>query len=303
MNECITTTTHVWLSLATTFFVWYLFVLPARSKNMYLNIFSIFVWGLILPLTTILTGASSDSTTGEDDETFTVIKFVSLMVAIFAINSFIWYFYINKRKNKNLLTGVLGFIFIANILEACVSQLRKYLDDQDIQRNWSNLFNSIVGFVLCLSVILRLYNNRMDMVCGKTTVDLQSNLGWWIILGYSFWNLLFRSALGEAPVVLLFLVLTLLFPIYTQFTGNGDWLHVRTITLLAYLVLITGLSPGEGRILPIYNNQCYDEENDRSPLTAIQKTDGYRGTLLGLGAITTLVSLVVEVKKIFPFNK
>lgn len=288
-----TTTTHFFISIAATLFVWFLFVKPITIRNPeYLMPSILVLWGLVFPLICLCTEAYKDSTTGEDDTKFVIIKFVSLMVALFAIHGFIIYYMRNTVSNKFYITMtvVLGLLLIANILEACFNQYNKYKEFEESV----DLINFIIGLLLCISIVLNyaIPRKTMDIYDKKGRIFLKSNLNIWLILAYTFWNILFRSRLGISSVVLLFTVLTLIFPIITHLSGTGDWLHVRTISLLAYLILITGFSPGDGRILPMYNNQGYDQKDDiNSPISKFQQGDAYNWTLLSLGGLTTIASI------------
>lgn len=293
-----TLTTHIFLSVATTLFVNFFFVAPVTTTGpndtlayMYS---SLACWGILLPSIIIFNGSYKDSSTGSEDVDFVLIKLISLIVGLFAINSFIIYDHYTEMGNNQsfrlTMTIVLTTILCLNILEACVSQYRKWVSDREIV----DLINSIIGVLLCVAIVVRYIGTyKMGIYKNSEVVYLDSNLDIYSILGYTSWNLLFRSRLGESTLVLLFTVLTLLFPILVHILNYGDWLHVRVISLLAYLILITGISPGEGRIFPIYNNQGYDPEYDNdSVITIVQKTCYYRYGLITLSGVFIVISFV-----------
>lgn len=297
-NREFTTTTHFFLSAATTLFVNFFCVEPIISTGpndtlayMYT---ALTCWGIVLPSVIIFNGSYKDSSTGDDDILFVLIKIISLVVGLFAINGFIIYDHYRHPSQDSsfwlIMTIVLTLILCINILEACISQFKKWKNEKNIV----DLINPIIGVAICATIVTQ-YSRKYNMGIYKdsNTVYLNSNLDIYSILGYTFWNLLFRSRLGESSLVLLFTVLTLIFPIITHFTNSGDWLHIRVISLLAYLIIITGFSSGEGRIFPIYNKQAYDYEYDKkSIITKVQKTDYYRYGLLVLGGLFTFISII-----------
>jgi len=303
-DQLFTTATHIVVSLAVTLLVWFCLVKPLTSigpKNtlgfMY---FALFIWCVIFPIIIFVNKTYDDSITEEStgESIFVLLKFVSVIIAVFAIQSFISYYFYKKKVNFNIMTIVLSSIFFVNIAEATMTQFELWKDDKKPNKI-IDLINSIVGVLLCVIIVIFYFTKKpMGISKNKDSIQLSCGFDIWYIIAYTAWNLLFRSRLGESTVIVIFALTTLFLPIVTHLTKTGDWLQVRTLGLFAYLVIILGMTEDQGRIFPIYNTQGYNkEEDDNSPITKMQKEDWYTYSLLIIAVITVLISLYTSIKK------
>lgn len=242
------------------------------------------VWAVVLPTILIATNATSNSVTGEDD--FINVKLISIAFGVLLISGFTSYS-LNYGKNINRVVGiVLGVVLIINILEAVYTQIKNGTEDTDQKEKVINIGNGIVGAGLCLVLVYMIYKNTNGLVTiPKKTLEISSNFGWYFILSYSFWNVLFRTQLVQNSAVLMFTVTSILLPMLTHYLGVGDWLQMRTYTLLAILVFIYGLTPDD-RFLSRYIQDGYNPEEEKELwLVKLQKSYVYKYSFLVLGII------------------
>lgn len=301
-NE-FTTSTHIVVSLSVTLLIWYFFVKPITTigpnKTLGFMFSAILLWCIIFPAIIFATKTYDDSITEEStgESIFVLLKFVSVIVALLAIQGFIIYYYRNNKINYNIMTIVLSLIFIVNMGEASMTQYGLWKDEKKPNKI-IDLINSIVGIALCVITVIYYFKGPMTISKNKDSIMLNCRFDIWFIIAYTAWNLLFRSRLGESTVIIIFAFTTLILPIVTHLTKTGDWLQVRTIGLLAYLIIILGLTEDQGRIFPIYNTQGYiKNEDNNSIITKIQKEDWYTYSLLIIGVVTTLISVYNVSKK------
>jgi hypothetical protein len=301
--EEFTVSTHIIVSISITLLVWFLFAKPITrigpGKTLNLMYFTMFIWCILFPTIILITKTYDDSITEQStgESIFVLLKFVSVLIALFAIQGFIIYNNSYKKLNFNTMTIVLSLILIVNIGEACYTQFKLWVDDKKPNKI-IDLINPIIGLLLNVIVIIKIFNKKpMKISTTKDSIQLSSGFDIWFIIAYTAWNLLFRSRLGESTVIIIFTLTTLVLPLITHLTNTGDWLQVRTIGLLAYLIIILGITEGQGRLFPIYNTQGYDKHTDeQSIITKIQKEEWYSYSLLILGATTLVPSFYTVLK-------
>ena len=287
---------HIYFSLASACFAWLLFVKPLTTvgpgKNLYFMLAALIGWCFIVPLVMIFSDSVNNSISGEDS--FVIVKLLSLVVAIIVIQGFIAKFYYTKTTfggNFKIMTIVINVILMVNIAEACYTQFKNYTTNTD-QKTVYNIINPIIGIGLIVSLIINVVKGPgMRVVTSGSNINLFSDLKPWFILAYSFWNVLFRVHLLPNTSTVLFLVVSIILPIVADFAKWGDWLQVRAITLLFIMVVTFGLTNGEGSIVPIYNSEGYNKViDDENTFSKIQRNDAFKYTLLVLGGLSLVMS-------------
>lgn len=305
MNKEFTLTTHIVVSLAVAVFTWILIVKPlitiGPGKSLNYVIFTTMVLCILIPAIILISETYRDSITGEitDSDFFVLIKFISIALTTLVIQCFvIYYFFYPKKLSFNFLTIVMTMLFLANIGEACYTQYKLWVDDVKPNKI-IDLLNVVVGILLFVAVIIKYFRQKSITIHrNKQYIGLKSNFDIWWILAYTVWNLLFRSRLGESTIMVFFLFVSLIVPLGAHITNTGDWVQVRLICLLVYLIMILGFTEGQGRIFPVYNIQGYDKiEDEKSIITKIQKEDWYTYSLVIPGLIFSTISVYTVSKK------
>lgn len=232
------------------------------------------LWNILLPTIMLTTNSLQDvSLSGEDS--FVVVKFLS--VALFNL---VMDLYPRKIKYQRLGSNILSLMFGINILEATITQAMNISKSRSILDNTIDLSNSLIG----LRLIKYVYNNNN---IEFETNRIYSNYSNRFIICYTLWNLLFRIQLIQNSSTLIFLLVSLVTPLYYSLTKKGDWLQIRGYTLLFLMIITFGLTH-DFKLLPMYNKKGYNPEWDNSLfITWIQKQWATKLILL-LGAFYTL---------------
>lgn len=276
------------ISISTACVSWLLFYKPITTigpKNTIIySWLAVALWAIVLPIILIATKATSNSLTGEDE--FINIKLISIAFGVLLISGFTSYSFIYGRNINRTVSIVLGVVLIINILEATYTQIKNGIEDTDQKEKVINIGNGVVGAGLCLVLMYMIYKNTNGLITiPKKTLELKSNFGWYFILSYSFWNVLFRTQLVQNSAVLMFTVTSILLPMLTHYLGVGDWLQMRTYTLLIILVFIYGLTP-DNRFLSRYIEDGYDPEEEKDLwVVKLQKSYIYKYLFLVLAII------------------
>ena len=255
------------------------------------------VWAIVLPSILIATDATNNSVTGEDD--FINVKLVSVALGVLLISGFTSYSLIYDKNINNVVSIVLGLVLIVNILEATYTQIQNGIQDTNKKEKVVNIINGSIGAGLCLVLSYMMYKNRNDLITiPNGTLRINSNFGWYYILAYSFWNVLFRTQLVQNSAVLMFTVTSILLPMFTHYFGVGDWLQMRAYTLLATLIFIYGLTPDD-RFLSRYIKDGYDPEEEKDLwIVKLQRSYYYKFSFLSLGMVFLILCIIRRVKHV-----
>ncbi len=294
----VTELNHVALAIAAMALTHYAFARPLMTTGPNGKLFwmwlATLIWAFVFPLIMIFSDAYSGTLTGE--AFFVIIKIISVAVGVLTMQSFISYFHVKGHVSVFALTWVMNMIVVANISEAVMTQFKNYLEPEDPTQdpNIVDLINAGIGAGLnCVLLWQSVAGPGMRVIkSGENNIRLASDYRPWFIISYTAWNMLFRSRLIENTSWLVFFTVSLLLPLIEHFNGEGDWLQIRGIGLLAYLVYGLGLTPGEGRLFPVYNTDGYYKAgDDASFISAFQRNDVYRWGLIVVGGITLGLSL------------
>lgn len=290
----ISTTSHIIIGLSLSCLFWIFFAKPAMY-NIYTSIFTVLFFCIIIPIVMIYYKSYDNSIKGND---FILVKLVSVVIAILVAQGFIWSNNKYKTGDKTL-SIVLIVLLMANIIEAVATQLSS---QDSSEEPLIDTLNPITGILLCVILIIQaiaILKNYNNLTMGtQDNLILKSNLGLFFILGYTFWNLLFRIQLLENTFVFAFFCVSLLTPIIAQYTKTGDWLQIRAFSLLFVIIIAYGFND-EVSIFPMYNKMGYDQKEDsENILTKIQKNKDLKLCLFALGMIFTLFSLGCLIYKI-----
>jgi hypothetical protein len=307
-----TTGLHVILAVSISCMFWVLAVKPFTSYTP--NLFSkyagiCFMAALAFVLCTVLTYTKLYANSLADDGVFAAVKMWSLFAGIAAIEFFVIK---SSMHTGNLGTGFFNaytitifLIFAANILEASVTSFinrDKPEADGVTEAPEVPIVNFVNGLVLVLTLCIMYYRgHRMGTHDDSSALYMTSNLGLPFILAYTFWNALFVMELGTLPT-LLNICSTLVMPIIVQYTGCGDWLHSRAISLLFFIFVLHGLGQGDADLLPMYN---YNSDSAISkadkirmtfdgPLGGLQESKGAKYTMIALSTLFSCLALFRE---------
>jgi len=299
----ITIMTHIFIAIASMCFVWMLFVSPAMSLVNHSNgivkyipiITVLLIFCVILPIIMFANGSYKNSIS--DDDNFIILKMVSVIGFILIMHGFLFWKSIKGPVNQTIMTWVLTLLLVANIAEAVYTQyVNKDKPEFDgiSEVPKANLINPIIGIILIVALFVKLYKGHKFNILEKNgQLRLVSSLGPLFIISYTLWNLLFRIQLVENTSTFIFMCVSLLLPIITEFTGTGDWLQVRAYTLLFVMIMTFGVGYNQSSIMPFYNKLGYQPEEDaENPLTVVQKNKHVKMILLVLGFITAVMALV-----------
>lgn len=282
--QVITTTTHFFIAIAAACFAWCLFILPAmtlipsfKQFDTALIIFTLTIFCVIIPSIMLSNESYKLNIYGED--AFRLAKLLSVVGAIIIIQGCLIYNYKNPTSTygPKVMTIITYLFFIVNILEACaLSFINKDKPDFDKVTEFPEM-NLLLGIIAILMVLYLFYKLIMSFVSGSPGIGLnasdgllklQCNFSIFLILAYTFWNLGFKIQEIESPLVLLFLVVSLVLPLVVHIFGLGDWLQVRALSLLFVMIVELGLGKGSDSIFPSYNKTGYDEkETQESPIS------------------------------------
>lgn len=306
----VTTTTHIFFSIACACFAWCLMVKPAmrlltnskKFTDFLLIIFTLIIYCLIIPGIMMADKAYDLNIYGENE--FRLMKFLSVVGAILIIQVGLCYVYMKDGKgwSVNILTVITYILFIINILEASsVSFKNKDKPDFDGTTELPEM-NLILGIASVIMVVLLLINVFRGDKVGMSLQGLQSNelrlqcgFSWFMILAYTFWNFGFKIQEIESPLVLMFLVVSLILPVAAKFFKVGDWLQVRGLTLLFAIIVELGFSK-DSSIFPLYNKTGYDEQKTKdSPISKVFANRDFKLFLV----VMTILCLFGEIVRMF----
>lgn len=273
---------HLFIGFGAMAVAWLFFAVPLLRMNLFTSILVLLLWCVVAPFVMTSSGAMERSIEPE----FLTIKLWSICIGLILVQYFIYRAY--QSRNTKLLTYVAVGILAINMLEAIVFQMREYQKNKDPV----DLVNSIFGSLMVFSVLVW-YSRPSNTMFPVSSVEMESNLSWWFIIGYSSWNLLFRSRLYANPSTFLFLMPSIVLPILTHWYGFADWYQMRLMGLITVIVLQFGLAEGEGTFFTGYNNSGVDsEKNKESILTKIQKEEAFEYGLLAVSGISTLLLFI-----------
>lgn len=284
---------HIYISIASACLAWILFIKPLTTigpkKSLYYMFSGILVWCIIFPIIMIASKSAYNSISDED--TFVIVKILSLVVAIIIIQGFIAGSYYGYKNNK-LMTIVINIILMLNIAEACYTQLYNYIN-YDNDHELYNIINPIIGICLIPILIVNIIKGSgMSVVKHNMSINLYSDIKPWFIIAYSLWNTLFRIHLLPNTSTIIFFIVSIVMPIIIDFTKLGDWLQVRAITLLFIMIITFGLTPNEGNFIPIYNIQGYIKDiDDNNIFSEIQRNNIFKYIILILACISLIMSM------------
>jgi hypothetical protein len=259
----ISTSTHIFISLAATAFAWLLIVkpfmtvVPLKGLGKYaLIMLMAIIFCIVLP--SIFIG--SKIYLEHKDNIFMIVKLVSVAIGVLVVIGILVYHDRFKRTSWVYSTVILYLILAANIIEAVYTQLKNTVSDVSGTPGsltpvpGIGIINAIIGIVLVLSLfVMVIKGTRISSVSTKDTLMLKCSLSMAFIITYTLWNLLFQIELNTTNSTLMFFCMTLALPIITHYTGTGDWLQVRGITLLFFILLTIGMGRGSLNVFPMYN--------------------------------------------------
>ena len=307
-----TTATHIFISIAAVCFAYLLLIIPMTKKLlpdtefMYLNklvskkmlpyvliILALFIYCIVIPSIMINTGSIYTNISNQDN--FVLLKFISVIVTIFVIYYFLIAYSSKLNSDRPKIFGrydsmsvIITILLICNIAEAVISQWSK--SSSDTFDGQINLANAFLGLLLIMSLV---YHHRSMSIWSRVgSLELISGITASFAIAYTFWNLLFRIQLLENTSILMFLTVSLLLPLYCMYAEIGDWLQIRSITLLFTMILMFGIGLGQSNLMPWYNDTGYDKVvDDKDIITQIFSNESLKIVLVVLGFIFAVISL------------
>lgn len=271
---------HFFISIASACLAWILFLKPTMDLKSLLNVGLIIFWTVIFPIVILSTDTLTDSIMSrfESNTIFIYIKFISIWLFSLLLIGLLTY----KKMRTSYMTALVGFLTILNIMEASVDQIINRKDDK------TDIPNGVLGILIGLVFMYFIYKKGVNI---KNNV-VHCGLGLGLLLAYTFWNLQFRGYLLQNTGTLYFFVTSLLLPLVANYFIPGSWIHMRVFSLLFYVLTILGFGKDDSRLIPIYNEQGYIEEPDKTSfLSYVQKEDWYRFSLTAVGLLCLLWSV------------
>lgn len=261
MTTELTSGFHIFLAIAFTCFMWVCVVRPYTSllsvKSLkYLPIIMILIIATVL--TSVVLHEELYKKWLPDKSDFAIVKIVTLLIGVIGREIFLYHHSSSGSSNYTFFTYFVMFFFMINILEASVIS---YLDNKE---NTTNIIIFSNGLLLCVILCIMLFKGyKVGMKYDKTSLYIVTNFGPLFIMAYTIWNLLFVVQTGNVPILLNFCS-TLLLPILVEYSGQGDWLQTRGISLLFFILFIVGFGNGESNVLPMYNTPPEETVNDNT---------------------------------------
>jgi hypothetical protein len=159
---------------------------------------------------------------------FLIVKIITLLSLLL-----VYYAFLEKKEWRNVLTYVIIFCVVLNILETFPIQLTG-------KKSFPNIINIATGCLLCVGLLLRLVRSKFvfDVVLNKTQHFIRSNFGLLFILGYTFWNISFYNEAMGVDNIVIYASISLVIPLLFALGGFKDYLIVRTIALLFVILYI-----------------------------------------------------------------
>lgn len=207
-----------------------------RLSRSPVSIFSTF-WCLALP--TAITVSRSPDDYLSDNVTFLYIKLWSVAIGVFSSVFFRFIAPHFKWKHEDRIRSVtIATILAANVLEAALKQLF-FHDNPD----YIDYVNGVCGLFIALNTYLDTYKIPILVRKRLNITELNSQLRNSYIMAYTLWNILFVSKVAPEISYSMFLFVSHLVGIVAHFAKLGDWLDVRSQTLLFYIVFKFGITP------------------------------------------------------------
>ena len=283
---------HTFVSIATACFAYLMVLKPLTTigpgKTLFFSALTVLLWFIILPLVLFINGSADNGFGGE----FASIKLISAAVALIVLQALISLRYLKNIISDSTLSIVIGLLLAINILEAVYTQFKSYQDE----KKTTDLLNAGLGLAITLGLFFTLKKEKMQIERKGRNLTLQSNIGWWWIAAYSFWNMAFRSHYAENTAWLIFFVVSIVMPVLVQATGSGDWLQSRTVSLVVLLIVSLGLGPGDWNIFSDYDKSGIPVTDTKSPISELQNSEVYIYGCTGIGILTFLVHSITLIK-------
>ena len=223
-------------------------------------------WCLALP--TAITISKSPDDYLSDNVTFLYIKLWSVAIGVF---SSVFFRYIAphfKWKHETRIRSVtIATILSANVLEAALKQI--FFHDKPDAIDY---INGVCGLVVAINTYLDTYKIPVLIRNRKNITELNSQFMNSYIMAYTFWNILFVSRVAPEISFSLFLFASHVVGIVAHFAKLGDWLDVRSCTLLFYIVFKFGITPNWRFFPEFFDPQFKTPDN---PLIKIITSDYY----------------------------
>lgn len=302
----ITTSTHIYVSIAAACFAWILLCVPAttllknKGYSAALICFTLFIYCIVFPSIVISNETYKSAIYGE--EIFRLAKLLSVVIAVLITQSCLFYtYYYKKNETSSLLTACVYFVFIVNIIEACVTSFKNYYYNKPeidgvTEIEGADLYLCIMGIIMAIGLFINYYKGgKIGVDSGGSKLKLICNFSWLFIIAYTIWNLAFKIQLIEHPLVLTFFVVSLLLPIFTHYFGIGDWVQIRALSLLFVIYMEIGLTKGQGSIFPNYNSEGNIPDKDDN-ITKFFSNKEFKTLLIGVGMIVTILFFIDIIK-------
>jgi len=243
---------------------------------------------VILP--TAITISGSPEAYLSDNVTFLYIKLWSVSAGVSSVVFFNYIMPMFKSKHETKIRNyTIATILSVNILEAGIKQLFFHKNPDII-----DYINGICGLILACTTYSGILRNSIDVTKTESVIELKDNLRNSYILAYTFWNILFISKVSPEISFLLFFMLSHMVGIVTHFTGYSRWLQSRAITLLMYICLKFGVTPGY-RFFPEFFDPALNNLNN--PLIGFVHNNYYTYTLTVVVVACTIWNVIDETCK------
>ncbi len=261
----ITTGFHIFLAIAFTCFMWVCIVKPfttliGNKWLKYIPIVTIMIIATVFTSIVIYEELYKNSLSEENN--FALAKIIALIIPVIIREFFLFWHVSSGSRNFTYFTYFTIIILVVNILEASISSylnIKKPELDNVTEVPNLGMVSFINGCALCAMLCMMIIRGyRVGMNYDKNSLYIVTKFGPLFIIAYTLWNLLFVIQLGGLPTLLNFFS-TLLLPILVEYSGQGDWLHTRGVSLLFFILITMGIGPDESNLLPMYN--ISDEEN------------------------------------------
>lgn len=206
---------------------------------------------IILP--TIISASRSPDDYLSDNVAFLYVKLWSVSAGVTSILFFNYIMPAFEHEKETLIRSMtMASILAANILEASVKQL--FFHDN---RDHVDYVNGICGLIITTTTIMSIYKKPITIKKEGKITEIECNFFDSYILAYTLWNILFISKVAPEISFLLFFMVSHLVGIVCHYTKYADFLFVRAVCLLLYIILKFGVTP-KYRIFPDFFDPEYN---------------------------------------------
>jgi hypothetical protein len=213
------------------------------------------LWCLILPVTVTISKAPNDYLS--DNVTFLYIKLWSVSIGVLSSSFFRYLAPHFKWKHEDRIRSItIATIIAVNMLEASIKQTF-FHDNTD----YIDYINGICGLIITVNTYLNTYKIPILIRKRGTITELNSQFRNSYIMSYTFWNILFVSKVAPEISFSLFLCVSHIVGIVAHFAKFGDWLEVRSQTLLFYIIFKFGITPNWRFFPEFFDPQFKTPEN------------------------------------------